>query len=741
MSVRTLAIGLLVSLVLAASAQAQTTTVQPATARAGALVTVRGSGFPAARAGTITLAGRVMKVVRTTRGGAFRISFRAPRMGPGLKALVTRVSTKRVVNVLRIAARTVSSSTTATSAGQRVLMTPAAGAAGTALRMQGFRFAPSGPVQILFAGLQEASATASSGGAFATSFRVPPSPVGARVVSVRSARPPVAAPFLVRTCGVRVCLPYQLDFRRNHGGLKATGFTTFARTKTGGGYNPAKLDVAGGMLKISTSAGIAFGNADSQENALAVGVNAATQVAQINTTLVNVPAGSGNDEQAGLWAGSDQDNYAKLYVLSNQDATGAVTREVFFELEIKAQGAGQRKRATITGDNVSLSIQVNNNLRSISASYRVGGGAEQSLGSFRPPNSFFGLNARAGIFATHRHGASPLVYSFDGFSVVRTGPASPPSPPPGIGAWTTNAPVPRLILDAGGAAVSGKLYLVAGKFCCDVRHKRLFVYDPTANPPAGAWSTGPDLPASYPAVEDPAALGLGGKVYVFGGGTAAFTGAVTNAAVFDPGSMTWAELTPMPTGRSGATAQVIGDKIYVVGGLDAAGNSLKTVDVYDVSDNSWTTLAQEMGTARDHAGSAVLGGKLYVFGGRTRLADGTVVAPVLRTGERFDPATGWQAIALMPNGRRSMVVGTLQGCAQVIGGEQKGSSFPGTFFENEQYDPATDTWKALKGMPTPRHGAAAATIAGSIYVAGGGPASASHFSDVNEAFIMPAGTC
>jgi hypothetical protein len=78
------------------------------------------------------------------------------------------------------------------------------------------------------------------------------------------------------------------------------------------------------------------------------------------------------------------------------------------------------------------------------------------------------------------------------------------------------------------------------------------------------------------------------------------------------------------------------------------------------------------------------------------------------------------------------VTGTLNGRAQVMGGEitSSGGSFP----QNEEYNPTTNTWSTLTAMPTPRHGAAAATIDGVVYVAGGGTTGGSSFSAVHEAF-------
>jgi hypothetical protein len=82
-----------------------------------------------------------------------------------------------------------------------------------------------------------------------------------------------------------------------------------------------------------------------------------------------------------------------------------------------------------------------------------------------------------------------------------------------------------------------------------------------------------------------------------------------------------------------------------------------------------------------------------------------------------------------------MVVGTLNGRGQVMGGEQ--TSTGGTFAENEEYDPTTNKWRTLQPMLTPRHGAAGGTIDGVVYVAGGGPTGGTSYTNVNEAFSFP----
>jgi N-acetylneuraminic acid mutarotase len=292
------------------------------------------------------------------------------------------------------------------------------------------------------------------------------------------------------------------------------------------------------------------------------------------------------------------------------------------------------------------------------------------------------------------------------------------------GAWTARTRMPEAVLDAGGAALGGKLYSVAGK--TSTGHiSTVRTYDPISD----AWSPAADLPG--PAVENPAVVAMGTRLYAFGGATGPFDGAVANTAAYDPVTDTWTTLPGMPTARGGATAQVVGTRIFVVGGMDATGTSVDTVEVFDPATGSWAA-APPVLNRRDNPGSAVLEGKLYVFGGRTRDADGTGVDR-LRSVEVYDPVTvSWTPRSDMPTARRTMVVGTLGGRAQVMGGERAADG--NAFDANEEYDPLTDTWRVLAPLPTPRHGAAAGTIDGVVYVAGGGPVAGSSFTDANEAF-------
>lgn len=297
--------------------------------------------------------------------------------------------------------------------------------------------------------------------------------------------------------------------------------------------------------------------------------------------------------------------------------------------------------------------------------------------------------------------------------------------PVSLGCWATQAPAPFAVLDASGAAIDGKFYAVGGKNSSG-HLNTLLIYDPAAN----TWSQGPNLPSE--AVENPAVTAINGKLYVFGGSTAPFSGAVANATVYDPAVNSWTQLADMPTARGGVTAQAINGLIYVIGGMNEQGASLNVVEVYNPATNSWQ-VAPPLTYVRDNPGSAVLDGKIYVFGGRNRQANGTTIQGAMVTVEMFNPATNtWTEMTPMPTGRRAMSVGVIDGKAQVAGGELSQNSTSGVFEQNEEYDPATNTWRPLTNMPSPKHGAAATTINGTLYIMGGGITAGSSFTSSME---------
>lgn len=301
--------------------------------------------------------------------------------------------------------------------------------------------------------------------------------------------------------------------------------------------------------------------------------------------------------------------------------------------------------------------------------------------------------------------------------------------PINVGLWTSASlpTLPVALLDAGSTVVDNKLYAVAGKTNSGAQ-RTLYAFSAEDQ----LWTTLAELPAAYPGVENPAVAGLNGKLYVFGGATAAFSGAVNKAAVYDPATNSWTMLPDMPTARGGATAQAIGNLLYIAGGMDNDGNSVATLEIFNPATNSWSS-GPDLVNARDNPGSAVFNGQMYVFGGRLR-SGGTEQNGTLKSVEIYDPGTGWSAGAPMPTGRRTMNVVTYGDEILVMGGERTPEG--DTFIANEAYNPATDSWRLLTNMPVGRHGAVAGLLDNVLYVGGGGIIGGTSFTADMDAFFF-----
>ncbi len=242
------------------------------------------------------------------------------------------------------------------------------------------------------------------------------------------------------TCSPLACseilvqAPYTLDFSNDEGKILdaagvGTGFTYIDQPSNSPGYIPANLrmDTGASVLNLTTTKGLMFGTSNSQDNALAVGVDAPDQISLIQTTVVNPPVGTGNYEQAGLWFGNDEDNYVKVEILSEPGPTTRV--EYLFE------SGGVRTGSFVTGplslatSNVNLRLRANPTDRTVAAYFSVNGADLTQLGTFIVPGEFFSFDAAGidptigtrsfgGIFASHRYGPAALTYAFDDFSVT-----------------------------------------------------------------------------------------------------------------------------------------------------------------------------------------------------------------------------------------------------------------------------------------------------------------------------------
>ncbi len=194
----------------------------------------------------------------------------------------------------------------------------------------------------------------------------------------------------------------------------------------------------------------------------------------------------------------------------------------------------------------------------------------------------------------------------------------------------------------------------------------------------------------------------------------------------------WTMAVPLPTPMGEIEGAVVGNGLYVLAGLNpATGRPIGAMYVFDTSTNAWST-RNSMPMPSHHIMTATLNGKIYVFGGFASPKDFAAWQPINNSWE-YDPATDrWKALAPLPTPRGAGQAVEFGGKIYVIGGVH--ANVPGnptTPLGNttdtpqlvlgtvEVYDPAANAWRARSPMPTARNHFLAAAVNGKIYAIAG----------------------
>jgi N-acetylneuraminic acid mutarotase len=280
------------------------------------------------------------------------------------------------------------------------------------------------------------------------------------------------------------------------------------------------------------------------------------------------------------------------------------------------------------------------------------------------------------------------------------------------------------------AAINDTIYVVGGVIHDDtyslITTARVESFDTEQN----HWSVPAPLPQSINHVN---LASVEGRLHSFGGLAGSSPDdpvwlAVPECNRYDPHTDAWTPIAPMPGAARGSSAiGVSGSTVYVAGGMsqlaataNGTQNALSDVSSYDAATDTWNENYPPLPDPRQHAGGAVVNGVMYVIGGRKEVEHhyNTVFALDL------DQPHTWEERARMPTSRGGLACSALQDryiiCA---GGEGNVDNSLGVFVEVEMYDTQLDEWWSLPPMDVARHGTAAVTVRGRVYVPGGGIAS------------------
>jgi N-acetylneuraminic acid mutarotase len=162
------------------------------------------------------------------------------------------------------------------------------------------------------------------------------------------------------------------------------------------------------------------------------------------------------------------------------------------------------------------------------------------------------------------------------------------------------------------------------------------------------------------------------------------------------------------------------ERIVIAGGFENAATPVAQVRAYSPG-AGWVELPSLPDT-RHHIGLAAHEGDLYVLGGMR----GTSFEPIARSYVLRSGADAWEEIAPMPVPRAAGFAASVGGTIVVAGGQGEGRSAAERLDAAADvllYDPASDRWTRGAPIPEPREHVAGVSHEGQVWIFGGRPLS------------------
>jgi len=279
--------------------------------------------------------------------------------------------------------------------------------------------------------------------------------------------------------------------------------------------------------------------------------------------------------------------------------------------------------------------------------------------------------------------------------------------------WKSASPLSQPQAFPAGVTLQGKLWLIGGEVT-GTALTRVQILDPVSN----TWATGPALPKARSRAS---AAALGTRLFVVGGRIVGSPVRSTLALVQGK----WKSAANMGTQRSSHALIADSAGIYVLGGRTGSTlTAVKSCERFDAVLGAWGSLPDMPGPRFGHA-AHLAGGKLYIFGGFA-----TSEAQPLRSTWIYDLATkAWSVGSALSDQIRFHGYGTsyvdFSGQRILLGGLGSASTeISGTSSERLDLTSSQPRWFACTPARLPILGAAAGTIAGRTFLAGGAHATA-----------------
>jgi N-acetylneuraminic acid mutarotase len=190
----------------------------------------------------------------------------------------------------------------------------------------------------------------------------------------------------------------------------------------------------------------------------------------------------------------------------------------------------------------------------------------------------------------------------------------------------------------------------------------------------------------------------------------------------------WSKKAPLLTKRSEVGIAALDGKIYVVGGATAGDQASALNQEYDPAADRWRDRAS-LPHGLSHPGVAGLNHKLYAFGG---FSGGGVHVGALDLAFEYDPATdNWRQLAPLSSPRGSVGVAAVGGKIHAIGGRGLDKI---TVATHQIYDPSTGKWTEAAPLPKARDHMGVIVVDGKIHVIGGRTAGSGDNTNLHDVY-------
>jgi outer membrane protein assembly factor BamB len=274
------------------------------------------------------------------------------------------------------------------------------------------------------------------------------------------------------------------------------------------------------------------------------------------------------------------------------------------------------------------------------------------------------------------------------------------------------APVQREVAVASG----GNVYLAGGLDAAGNSVDGVFVLDPVS----GRLTALGSVPSAF---HDAAGAMIGGRLFVFGGGSRTGTDLVQ---VFDPRTRTASVVGHLPVALSDLSAAAIGDTVYLVGGYDGR---IPRTEIYATRDGRTFRVVARLPVGLRYAAVTSVDGALVIAGG---LSSGGPVDTV----SRFDPSTGTIVrLGSLPTPVAHATAFAIDETAYVAGGQSpSGAAVSGV----DAIDPTTGAITAQHPLPRPLSDAGSVSAGAGAFLIGGWRGNA--VAQVLSARLRPATT-